>query len=91
MCGMRVVTLYLWCHPVWCADERLTLHHESLCQLGSNAKVSCVCVCVHTCQLQQCIDNHGSGYLGMAKGFQCTRQISGRLSRILPQLQSHTD
>ena len=31
-------------------------------------------------------DNHGSGYLGMAKGFQCTRQISGYLSRILSPL-----
>ena len=23
------------------------------------------------------IENHGSGYLGMVKGFQCTRQMSG--------------
>ena len=36
---------------------------------------------------QSTIDNHGSGYLGMAKGFNVTRQISDRLSKILPQLQ----
>ena len=38
-------------------------------------------------QAHHIIDNHGSGYLGMAKGFNVTRQISGRLSKILPQLQ----
>ena len=48
----------------------------------------CDLIVVHTYQPTHVLrtDNHGSGYLGMAKGFQCTRQISGYLSRILSQL-----
>ena len=34
------VYMYLRCHPIWSANERLSLHQQSLSQLGSDTKVS---------------------------------------------------